>query len=110
MIDSTEDASAVSNTHQLRATITHEVPTFFMKVFGINTLSITRTAVAEYVLPLPMGSPEPYFGNDPELGRWPNLWGNIHGYYTGKGLGDRFSSQCIRWDAGSGCPKNDERR
>jgi hypothetical protein len=110
MIDSTQDASAVANTHQLRATITHEVPTFFMKVFGINTLSITRTAVAEYVLPLPMGSPEPYFGNDPALGRWPNFWGNIHGYYTGKGLGDRFSSQCIKWEAMSGCPKNDERR
>ncbi|MCH8990415.1 MAG: hypothetical protein IIA44_01510 [Acidobacteria bacterium] len=105
-----DDPSAVAHEGQLRATITHEVPTFFMRVFGINSLNIARTAVAEYVLPLPMGSPEPYFGNDPALGRWPNFWGNIHGYYTGKGMGDRYSSQCIKWEKKSGCTKNDERR
>ena len=105
-----DDPSAVAHEGQLRATITHEVPTFFIRVFGINSLSIARTAVAEYVLPLPMGSPEPYFGNDPALGRWPNFWGNIHGYYTGKGMGDRYASQCIKWERMSGCDKNDERR
>jgi len=110
LIDFSQDPSAVANAFQLRATITHEVPTFFIKVFGINSLSIARTAVAEYVLPLPMGSPESYFGNDPALGRWPNFWGNIHGYYTGKGMGDRYSSQCIKWESASGCTKNDERR
>jgi len=110
LIDFSQDPSAVANVFQLRATITHEVPTFFIKVFGIDSLSIARTAVAEYVLPLPMGSPEAYFGNDPALGRWPNFWGNIHGYYTGKGMGDRYSSQCIKWESASGCTKNDERR
>ncbi|MFB3049282.1 MAG: pilus assembly protein TadG-related protein, partial [Acidimicrobiia bacterium] len=110
LIDFSQDPSAVANAFQLRATITHEVPTFFIKVFGINSLSIARTAVAEYVLPLPMGSPESYFGNDPALGRWPNFWGNIHGYYTGKGMGDRYASQCIKWESASGCTKNDERR
>ena len=110
LIDFSQDPSAVANAFQLRATITHEVPTFFIKVFGINSLSIARTAVAEYVLPLPMGSPESYFGNDPALGRWPNFWGNIHGYYTGKGMGDRYASQCIKWESASGCTKNNERR
>ncbi len=110
VVDSTDDPGAVENPFQLRATVTHQVPTFFMGVFGMRTLTISRTAVAEYVLPLPLGSPEPYFGNDPALGRWPNFWGNIHGYYTGKGMGDRYSSQCIRWDSGAGCSKNDERR
>jgi Flp pilus assembly protein TadG len=105
-----DDAAAVANSFQLRATVTHEVPTFFMKVFGMNSLAISRTAVAEYVLPLPLGSPESYFGNDPALGRWPNFWGNIHGYYTGKGMGDRYSSQCVAWESMSGCTKNDERR
>ncbi len=110
VISFSDDASAVANPYQLRATITHEVRTFFMTIFGMNSVSISRTAVAEYVLPLPLGSPEPYFGNDPALGRWPNFWGNIHGYYTGQGMGDRYSSQCIRWESQSGCPRNDERR
>jgi Flp pilus assembly protein TadG len=105
-----DDAAAVANVFQLRATVTHEAPTFFMKVFGMNSVTIARTAVAEYVTPLPLGSPESYFGNDPALGNWPNLWGNIHGYYTGKGKGDRYSSQCIAWESMSGCTKNDERR
>ncbi|MCZ6461223.1 MAG: pilus assembly protein TadG-related protein [Actinobacteria bacterium] len=110
IIDFTDDPSAVANPFQLRATVTHRVPTFFMNVFGMNGVDISRTAVAEYVLPLPLGSPEPYFGNDPALGRWPNFWGNIHGYYTGKGMGDRYSSQCVDWQSASGCTKNDERR
>ena len=105
-----DDPSSVAHEGQLRATITHEIPTFFIKVFGMNSLTISRTAVAEYVQPLAMGSPEPRFGNDPALGYWPNFWANIHGYYTGKGNGDRYSSQCIRWEMESGCPKNDERR
>ncbi len=105
-----DDASAVANALQLRATVTHQVPTFFLKAFGMNSVTIARTAVAEYVKPLPLGSPESYFGNDPAVGNWPNFWGNIHGYYTGKGKGDRYSSQCIEWESLSGCTKNDERR
>ncbi len=110
VIDAFDDPSAVDNTSQLRTVVTHDVPTFFVKIFGMDTVTISRSAVAEYVLPLPLGSPEPYFGNDPELGRWPNLWGNIHGYYTGKGMGDRFASQCAAWESLLSCTKNDERR
>jgi Putative Flp pilus-assembly TadE/G-like len=110
MIDAFDDPTAVENNSQLRARVTHIVPTFFVKIFGINTVNITRTAVAEYVLPLPLGSPNSYFGNDPALGRWPNFWGNIHGYYTGKGMGDRYASQCFAWESLIPCEKNDERR
>jgi len=108
--DFSEDPTAVENTHQLRVTVTSDVSTFFMRVFGINDVSITRTALAEYVLPLPLGSPDNNFGNDPAAGHWPNFWGNIHGYYTGRGMGDRYSSQCRSWQSGSGCSKNPDRR
>ena len=33
-----------------------------MRVFGINSINATRTAKAEYVLPVPMGSPQNYYG------------------------------------------------
>ena len=110
MVDFEDDPTAVENDSQLRATVSHEINTFFISIFGIDTLTIARTAVAEYIAPLPMGSLDPYFGNDPALGRWPNFWGNIHGYYTAKAYGDRYSSQCIGWNLQQGCPMNAERR
>ena len=105
-----DDETAVEHQAQLRATITHEIPTFFMKIFGITSLSISRSAVAEYVEPLPMGSADPYYGNDPELGNWPLFWGNIHGYHTGIALGDRYGAQCVGWEDSPGCTANDELR
>ena len=50
------------NTRRMKVTITAPVNTFFMKVFGINSLTATRTSKAEYVLPVPMGSPQNYYG------------------------------------------------
>jgi len=94
-VDYTDDASAVENQFQLRVTVEDDVNTFFMKLFGIETISMSRSAVAEYVLPLPMGSNLPYFGEDPsDPSRDPHFWANIHGYYTPQSMGDRYSSQC----------------
>src|ERR1035437_6002628 len=50
------------NPNQLNVTVTAPVSTFFMRVFGINSIQATRTAKAEFVLPVPMGSPENYYG------------------------------------------------
>ncbi|MGI9584311.1 MAG: pilus assembly protein TadG-related protein [Acidimicrobiia bacterium] len=109
-VDFADDPTAVENENQLSVTVRHTVPTFFMKVFGYDTISIGKSAVAEYALPLAMGSDLPYFGQDPALGNNPNFWANIHGYYTGRQMGDRFSSQCDSGGSGSGCTKNAERR
>ncbi len=110
-VDFKDDPSAVDNANQLAVAVSHSVPTFFMKVFGVNNVSITKRAVAEYALPLAMGSDLPYFGQDPTIsGRNPNFWANIHGYYTGRRMGDRFASQCNSGGSGSGCTANDEAR
>lgn len=94
-LDYTDDPSAVDNQYQLRVTVTDDVDTFFMRVFGVDSISMSRSAVAEYVLPLPMGSDLPYFGEDPtDPSRDPHFWANIHGYYTPQAMGDRYSSQC----------------
>jgi Flp pilus assembly protein TadG len=50
------------NDRQLNVTISAPVNTFFMRVFGINSITATRTGKAEFVLPVPMGSPENYYG------------------------------------------------
>ena len=69
---STVDAN---NPRQLDVTITDKVGTFFMKVVGIQTLNASRSSKAEFVLPVPMGSPQNYYG----LGTFLNLTGGVTG-------------------------------
>ena len=38
------------------------VDTFFMGLFGYSEVTVSRSARAEYVLPVPMGSPQNYYG------------------------------------------------
>ncbi len=47
---------------KMDVTITAPVPTFFIRLFGINQWTISRTARAAYVMPVPMGSPLNYLG------------------------------------------------
>ncbi len=42
--------------------VSANIDTFFMQIFGFDTLRISRDAKAEFVLPVPMGSPENYYG------------------------------------------------
>jgi hypothetical protein len=51
-----------SDDHQLDVTLTTDTPTFFVRLFGIDHWTITRKARAGFQLPVPMGSPEPYYG------------------------------------------------
>jgi len=47
---------------KMQVTITASVPTFFVRLFGINTWTVTKVSVAAYVMPVPMGSPLSYMG------------------------------------------------
>jgi len=51
-----------SNDRRLDVSLSAPVGTFFMRLFGITTIQAARTSEAEYVLPVPMGSPQAYFG------------------------------------------------
>jgi len=44
--------------------ITAPVGTFFMRAFGINSIPSAKKAKAEFVLAVPMGSPQNYYGVD----------------------------------------------
>jgi len=50
------------NPRLLKVEIQAPIGTFFMRVLGINEIQVDRTAKAEYVLPVPMGSPQNYYG------------------------------------------------
>jgi hypothetical protein len=53
---------------RLRVTVTKTVDNFFGPLLGVPKTTISRTAVADYAGPVPMGSPCNEFGNDPEPG------------------------------------------
>jgi hypothetical protein len=97
--------------NKLEVTITDVVPTFFAKILGFDTMNISRSAVAEYIPPLKLGSPENQFGNscDPEqpgcTGQ-ANFWANIHGKWTDNEMGDAYSSWCTSSNDNPGCPQN----
>jgi Flp pilus assembly protein TadG len=50
------------DTRKMDVTITADVPTFFVNLFGVNHWTISRSARAAYNMPVPMGSPQPYYG------------------------------------------------
>lgn len=50
------------NERKMDVTLSAPVPTFFMRLIGINTITASRAAKAEYILPVPMGSPLNYYG------------------------------------------------
>ena len=51
---------------RLRVTTSMTVQDQFGILFGLGHTTISRTAVADYSGPVPMGSPCNEFGNDPE--------------------------------------------
>jgi hypothetical protein len=85
--------------NQLEVTVRAVVPTFFARILGFQTMTIARTAKAEFIPPLKLGSPDNQFGNscDPSqpgcVGQ-DNFWANIHGKWTDTIMGDAYSSWC----------------
>ena len=54
--------SGGTNPNELDVTVTAPVNTFFMRVFGFTSITATRASKAEYIQPVPMGSPLNYYG------------------------------------------------
>ncbi|HLU31105.1 MAG TPA: pilus assembly protein TadG-related protein [Acidimicrobiia bacterium] len=97
--------------NQLDVTVTDTVDTFFARIFGMETVTISRTARAEFIPPLKLGSPINQFGNscDPGTGGsscGPGFWANIHGKLTDRAMGDAFSPACVGSNDNPGCTGN----
>lgn len=81
------------NPNRLRVRVRTTVQNHFLQLIGLRTQVIEREAVAEYVAPVPMGSPENRLGNDPEIGYNPQLWSMVGGPRAWKHWGDRYQSK-----------------
>jgi hypothetical protein len=112
-----------NNPDQLKVSITDlDIPTFFAKIFGLDAISETRSSVAQYDPPVPLGSPENSLGTgNLTLGSAPagvspaptcggvncaNYWLGISGFCAAREDGDEFSSFYAgdRADGNTDCP------
>jgi hypothetical protein len=94
--------------NRLRVEVETVVPTFFMRVFGIDTVTLSKDAIAEQLPPLKLGSDEPLLGNDPALppAARSNFWLAINGDRSVKRNGDSFSTHCTSTANCSGTPNS----
>jgi hypothetical protein len=91
-----------SSRNELRVAIFDpNVKQYFSSVF-VQSPTIERGATAEFIRPVPMGSPEPWAGQDPERGINPAYVLNVAGVATRKENGDkRTAKNC--WRSHAGC-------
>jgi hypothetical protein len=84
------------NPEQMDVSISAPVQTFFLRVFGIDQLNPTRSAHAQFHLPVPMGSPLNVFG-DPNAtdlsGHKLNFWAAVNAPCTLKEQGDPYATE-----------------
>jgi Putative Flp pilus-assembly TadE/G-like len=90
-------APVAGNRRRLKVTITDPKVRTYFGVVVKNSISVQREAVAEYVLPVPLGSPRNYLGTGAQVvanGAYQPeyLFGAINGYCTSKYNGDQRAS------------------
>jgi Flp pilus assembly protein TadG len=78
--------NAESN-RRLDVSITKDYGTFFMRVVGINTVKVTRTATGEYTLPVPMGSPLSKYGDNSGF-----FWAAAESQGSNRSYGDAYGT------------------
>jgi len=95
------DTSIDGQPTRLRVTTSMTVQNQFGSLFGLGHTRISRTAVADYAGPVPMGSPCNEFGNDPEAtgfrgttctGVSGQFWASVNSPSSDKGNGDQYQS------------------
>lgn len=101
--------------NQLEVSVQQVVPTFFIRVLGFDSMTIRRTAVAEYIPPLKLGSPDDQFGNSCDPGEpgctgQANFWANIHGKWNSTVMGDAYSAYCASANDNPSCAQNPNAR
>jgi Flp pilus assembly protein TadG len=114
---------------QLKVTVTSTIKNVFGQLIGTPTTTVSRTAVADFTGPAPMGSPCNTFGNEPNAGTGtpvggsvtatgsalptsggfanckstPDFWATVEGPETGKVQGDRYQTKKCESAGVDGC-------
>src|ERR1700736_1082149 len=80
--------------NKLQVRVTPNAPVFFMQLFGISSIKISRTAIATYLPPLSLGQPGTQTGSvTSQLGTGGNnyFFMRTEGYATDRVQGDAFT-------------------
>lgn len=91
--------------NRLRVDVSRDVDTFFMRVFGVNTITLDTTATAEQTPPLKIGSDDPILG-----GPTSDFWVAVNGTRRRKSDGDAYSGHCGGLSHNCGSTTNPEYR
>jgi hypothetical protein len=96
--------------NEYRVTLDTSVDTFFLRLIGFDTFTLSQTAHAQYVKPVRLGSPDNHFGG-PDV----DFWAAINGQYTEIQQGDPYASRCTSMNneaSSPGCngPENGDYR
>jgi hypothetical protein len=109
----TDPISGLVQPESLQVRVTRDVPTFFMNLFGIPKITVSRTAVAQYLKPLKLGEPCLFPPGDchtgstvSQLGRGGFYVLRTEGWSTDRGQGDAYTPNNVGC-AGPECPSND---
>jgi hypothetical protein len=89
------------NDNQYQVTVAANVPMFFATVVGIDSLPLSRTATAEYIKPVPMGSPFSSFGYGYDSNQ--AFWAAIQAPYTALKHGDPYATKCKTTSSQGSC-------
>jgi len=93
--------------NQLHAELSTTIEPFFMRVMGFRQFNITREATAEYVKPVPLGSPANCFGGGSLIpggcAGEEDFWAAVSGRRSRVEDGDPYSTMCNLNAAGPTC-------
>ena len=92
--------------NSLSVTVSRDVRTFFMTIFGIPTFKVSRTAIASYLPAITLGQPGSKLGSSvSELGNLGYYIMRTEGWATPRGQGDAFTPNPI--GCASACDTDD---
>jgi len=112
--------------NKLQVTLTSSVDTFFLKALGFDELTMSRTATAQYIKPVPLGAPANCIGIGEGVGTdglvgsdvldafdrcndfTQNFWSAINGRRTAKEHGDPYGPTCNYQCTGGNNPTHDQ--
>jgi Flp pilus assembly protein TadG len=97
----TVTAALDTSATRLRVTVNQTVTNFFGSLLGVASTTVSRTAVADYAGPVPMGSPCNEFGDDPDANGNKSVncngtgafWANVGSPQATKSYGDAYQDQ-----------------
>jgi hypothetical protein len=101
-------AAVPGSSTKLQVTVSKTVRTFFMSLFGMNSYSVSRTAIAQYLPPVSLGQPGNQVGSTvSQLGSSGFYFLRTEGSATDRGQGDAFTPANNPTGGCGACPSDD---